>query len=130
MRVLYSKGTSDGVVQMLQKGGPVNALAQTTLFVMKALFDESKGKIPAPIMVPASRAVLTLLAEMGGVMGLAMDENVVNQAMQLVEGSLNKRFAGEQPAPEQPQPGAQEPEPQQPAEPAQPTGIINQARAA
>ena len=116
MRVIYSKSTSDGVVGMLQKGDPVNALAQTTLFVMKALFDESKGKIPAPVMVPASRAVLSLLAEMGTVMGLQMDEEATFKgALQLVEGSLNKRFGGEQPQ-----------EQQQPEQPQKP-GIINQA---
>lgn len=130
MRVLYTPQTRNGVVSMLQKGSPVNALAQTTLMVMKALFDQSKGKIPGPVMIPAARAVLTLVAEMGNAMGLQMGEEQSKQAMQLVEGSLAKHFGppaeGEEApesSPERPADSAQGGE----AESQKPKGIVSRA---
>ena len=107
MKVLYDKSTSDGVVNMLRKGEPVQALAQTSLFVMKALYDESKGTIPPPVMVPASGAVTDYLAELSQAAGVQLSEEQAAQAKQFVMERLSARFS-KQAAPTDAAPTSQE----------------------
>ena len=107
MKVLYDKSTSDGVVNMLRKGEPVQALAQTSLFVMKALYDESKGTIPPQVLVPASGAVTDYLAELSQAAGVQLSEEQAAQAKQFVMERLSARFS-KQAAPTDAAPTSQE----------------------
>ena len=120
-KVLYTKPSSDAVIKMLRSGEPAQAIAQTTLFVMKVLFDESKEKIPPPVMVPSAKAVLFLLSELAGAAGVQVNEQVSQQAEGLVVQSLEKRFGGEQAAAQEAPPAEQPATP--PTKPA--GGIIN-----
>lgn len=117
MKVLYEQATSEGVVRMLQqKGNPVTVLAQTSLFVMKALFDESRGTMPPELVARAAPTVVKMLAELAQAAGVAVDENEAAQAEQLVTQRLQARFQGQQ-APAQ--------EPQTPVGP-QPAGMMGE----
>ena len=121
MKILYDKATSDGVVQMLTKtGDPMSALVQTSMFVLRILFDQSKGKIPPDVLLAASVPVVVLLAELGTAAGVDM-KAVEEKAKQVVMQQLQQKLAQQQAQPVQQQ-SAQ----QMPARP----GIINAGMAA
>ena len=97
MKVLYDKSTSDGVVRMLTKtGDPMNALVQTSMFVLRILFDQSKGKIPPDVLTQASGQVVSLLAELGQAAGVDM-QAVEEKAKQVVAQQLQQKLS-QQPA--------------------------------
>lgn len=96
MKVLYEKQTSDGVVAMLRTGDPVHAVAQTTLFVMKALYDASRGSIPKEVMLPAASVVIGLVSELANAAGVKISGAQAQSAAQLVQEKLGKRFGGQQ----------------------------------
>ena len=94
MKVIYDKATSEGVVKMLGNGEPQSALAQTTLFVLKALFDESKGRIPPDVMLKNIPVIAGMLSELGEAAGLPMNEQVASQAAAMAAQRLQQRFSG------------------------------------
>jgi len=115
MKVMYEGKTSDAIVQMLHKGEPGAALAQTALFIMKALYDQSKGTLPPQDIAPAATHVLQLLVEVAAASGVKLNEQALAQSYQLVQQSLAKRFppqgATAQQAPAQPAPAQAAPQP-------------------
>lgn len=101
MNILYEKQTSDGVIKMLRSGPPAQALAQTVLFVTKALYDKSQN-MPTQELAPAAQQITQLAAELGKAAGVQLDDQAIAQADQLVQQSLNKRFPPQAaPAPEE-----------------------------
>jgi hypothetical protein len=127
MKVIYTKQTSDGVVKMLRSGEPATAIAQTCLFVMKALFDESKATIPKEVMIPAALSVIELLAEIAQAVAVEVDEAAIEKAKAIVQQTLAKTF-GAPAQQEQPAPGAEEAAAGEGAAPQE--GLISNARAA
>ena len=110
-KVLYSPETTPGVVNMLRSGDPVQALAQADLFILKALFDESKGTMPKEVIAPAAAQVMPLLAELAQAAGVKVAPQQVQQAAQIVQQRLQKHLGGaQQAAPATPQ------QPEAPAE--------------
>lgn len=92
MKIIYTKSTSDGVVRMLRGKEPVQSLAQTTLFVMKALYDASKGTVPTNLIAPAAKSVTDLLAELAQAAGVKLSPQQVEQASGIVQARLQSRF--------------------------------------
>lgn len=105
MKIMYEKTTSDGVVKMLRRGAPVEALAKTTLFILQILQTESKGSIPQQVMLEAVEPILGLLAELSVAAGAQLTPEMADQAKQFVMEQLQKAARGERPrgqAPQQP----------------------------
>src|SRR3990167_1196207 len=102
MAILYDKTTSDGVVKMLtQTGEPLTALVQTSMFVMRLLFDELKGKITPDMLMQDSGQVVSLLAELGQAAGADM-KPVEEKAKQVVAQQLQQNLS-KQAQPAQPE---------------------------
>jgi hypothetical protein len=91
-KVIYDKQTSDGVVQMLQSGQPVVALAQAALMVMKTLFDASQQSLPKEMIAPAAVAVVDELAELADAAGVDASDQDIEQAKGIVNQKLTARF--------------------------------------
>lgn len=92
MKVIYTKNTRDGVVRMLRGAEPVQSLAQTALFVMKALYDASKSTMPKNLIAPAAASVTDLLAELAQAAGVKLAPEQVDQARGIVQTRLQQRF--------------------------------------
>ena len=131
MKILYDKATSDGVVKMLtQTGDPMTALVQTTMFVLRLLFDELKGKITPDMLMQDSGQVVSLLAELGTAAGVDM-KAVEEKAKQVVSRQLQQKLSQQQ----APSTGQDQTMQGQPAQPPQmgaappmggkPRGLIN-----
>jgi hypothetical protein len=118
-KILYEKATSDGIIKMLRSGPAGEAIAQTALFVMKTLYDESQGKIPPQIMLRAALAVVNLLAELAVAAGMKLSGEDGARAGQLVSQSLGKRFGANAQQPSAPQQAQQAPAAPAQAAPAQ-----------
>lgn len=97
MKILYEKQPSDSIVKMLRSGDPAQALAQTALFVMKVLYDESKGSIPAEVIVPAAGSVVQLLAELARAAKIELSDEQVQQVAATVQQRIQERFKNGKP---------------------------------
>lgn len=97
MKVIYTKGTSDGVVKMLQRGDPLRSLIEAALFVMKALYDTSRGTAPAQAMVAAAGSVTKLLAELAQAAGVQIAPEQAEQAAQVVSQRIQQHLSGGKP---------------------------------
>lgn len=63
--------TAPQLLKMMQAAGdPVRALAQTLIFLMKQLYEKSKGTMPPQAVIPAAQQVLADLAKIGESGGL------------------------------------------------------------
>jgi len=103
-KMIYDKGILQNLLQILKSGDPAEGLAQATLFVMKGLFEASKGTLPPKAFLPAVQQVMPLIAELGEAAGiLKADEATVKQAAmifaQKIKAEAGKRGAGTAAAP-------------------------------
>ena len=124
MKIIYDKGIMQNLLKILRSGDPAEGLAQGTLFVMKGLFEASKGTLPPKAFLPAVQMVMPLIAELGEAAGIATaDEALVKKAAVLFAQKVKAEAQGAQGAPTAPA-AAQEAAPQ--AASAAPQGLIAQ----
>lgn len=126
-KMIHTAQISQQLLKMMKAAqDPAAALAQTTVFVMKTLMEQSKG-FPQTAIVPAGKEVIGLLAEMAQAAGLfKADQQVIKKAMLIIAQGLKKAAQNRQ----QPQ-QAQQPAPKQAAQPQPaPQGIVGQAMGA
>lgn len=124
-KLIHTPQISQQLLKMLKASqDPAAGLAQTTVFVMKTLIEQSKGSIQPQAIVPAGKEVIGLLAELAQAAGLfKVDDKIIAKAMVIIAQGL-KLAAQKQQQPQQAQA-------QQPAQPqAQPRGVIGQAMGA
>lgn len=111
MKVLYAKETSDKVVAMLRAGDPVQSLANTALFVMRALYEQSNKSMPVDAAVTAADSIVDLMAELAQAAGVEIEDAGVEQAKAVVVQTLQQKM-GQQAQPQsQVQPAQQQPPP-------------------
>ena len=83
---------------------PVTGVAQATIFLMKALFDKSKGTMPPKAIVPAGAKVIVDVARIGEAAGLfkvtpqLLAQSAV-KARELMMAQTKQPTAQAQPAP-------------------------------
>ena len=92
MKVIYDKSTSDQVVKMLRGGDPTQALANTTLFVMRTLYEQSKKSMPVEAAVAASDTIVDLMAELAQAAGVEIEAAGIDQAKATVVQTLQQKM--------------------------------------
>ena len=92
MKVIYDKSTSDQVVKMLRGGDPTQALANTTLFVMRAIYEQSNKSIPMEAAVAASDTIVDLMAELAQAAGVEIEAAGIDQAKATVVQTLQQKM--------------------------------------
>lgn len=98
MKVMYDPKTSDGIVKMLHIGEPAQALAQTAVFVLRLLLNQSQGRLPPDVLLASVERVVGLLAELAQAAGIQLDPQMVAQVTQAVmQGVQQKLQGGQQP---------------------------------
>jgi len=116
MKVIYDKSTSDQVVNMLRTGDPVQAVANATLFVMRALYETSNKSMPVETALTAADSIVDLMAELAQAAGVEIEAEGTEQAKANVMQTLQQKLGG-QPAQQPTQQPAQSPQNQAPAQP-------------
>lgn len=130
VKLIHDKAVHTEIIAMMKQiGDPTQALAQTTVMIMKQIYEKSGRSAPMNAMAAAAVDVLQLLMELGQAAGLFKADMPTFEAAVKATAELAQQPAAGgslgQPAPmsaQQPAPmGAQPPNNAMPA-PAQPAG--------
>ena len=104
--IIYNKATRGQIAKMLRGKDPMAALAQTVLFVLKILYDESLkaggSGVPPQILMGAIPEIVKRLAEMAEAAGMQLTPEQIQQVEAMVTQRMQKRFAPQQPTEQQP----------------------------
>ena len=117
MKVIYDKSTSDRVVNMLRAGDPVQSVANATLFVMRALYEQSNKSMPVEAALTAAGSIVDLMAELAQAAGVEIDPAGIEQAKAAVVQTLQQKLGPQQTAQPPVQPPVQPPQNQPSARP-------------
>lgn len=99
------------VAMMKAAGDPAKGIAQVVFFLMKQLFEKSKGTLPPAAIVPAAQEIIVDVMKLGATAGLFKpSKELAMQVVQVAREMFKAQF--------QSQPAAQPPA--QPAAPAAP----------
>jgi hypothetical protein len=93
--VLHSDETHDSIMGMLKSGAddPGATMAEITTMVMLQLDEQSGGKIPEDVILPASEEVLTMVAELAHAAQIfTPDQQALNSAMQQTVTKLGEHY--------------------------------------
>lgn len=104
------------VAMMKSAADPATGIAQATIFLVKQLYEKSKGTMPAKSIVPAAQEILVDIMRLGQAAGLfKITPDLVKQAVQLAIQTFTQSVKAQQPAAvEQPAPAAPQAAPVQP----------------
>lgn len=83
------------ILQMLKDGAdqPASILGQTASIIIQQLDEQSGGKIPEEVIIPAAEEVLTMLAELGSAAGvIQVDQDIVDLATGEMVKSLGEAY--------------------------------------
>ena len=96
------------IIQMVKSAqDPVQGLAQATLFLMKTLFDKSKGTMPPAAVFPAAGQVIGVIAKMCEAAGiLKASPQLLEQASQMLLQLMQQEKATQPQQPAQAAPAA------------------------
>jgi hypothetical protein len=87
-KIIYDDKTFPAIMKMLQGDDPAQSLARTTMLVMSALYQQSKGSMPPDVIPRAAAAVMALLAELAAESGIELGPEQLDQAKAMVEQAL------------------------------------------
>jgi len=135
MKVMFSKETHQYMTEMLDKEGEISGkLGYGIGELMGVLFQESKGRIPGQLIMPAAAILLVNACEFIERTGEEMNMDIFSEALQILTAGLKQNLealGSKQGQPgQQGQPPGQQGMPQgapQPAQsaPPQPGGLMN-----
>lgn len=94
MDVVYGDKTHDQIMQALNKGGQASqALAKVAITIVLEIDNESQGKVPESVVIPAAMDVLDIVAEVAEKSQIfEVDEGVVMEAQQQVMVGLIEEY--------------------------------------
>lgn len=96
IKAIYDDATHKGVVKMLGSGDPPQALAQTTASIIQKLDEQSGGKIPQVVILPAAAEILGELAKLAETAKIfEADQRVTAQAMQRLVITLAEAYGAD-----------------------------------
>lgn len=109
MKTIYADQMFERVMKLLSTGQPGRALVGTTLIVMRALYEQSKGSMPPAALIEGAKAVVLLLAELALAAKIPLQPQDVQKAQgmvgQLLQNGLKPQGQMQGQMPGQPQPG-------------------------
>lgn len=92
-KVLYSQGTHESIMKMLQQGDPAEAMAQAVTLIVTQLDKKSGGKVPDSIILPAAAEILGLVAELAEKAKLfTADDRLLARAAQIMVLHLAEQY--------------------------------------
>lgn len=82
-KILAQPQAAQQLVQMMKVAGdPANGVAQATIFLLKQLYEKSKGTLPPKAIVPAAQEIIVDVARLGAAAGLfKLSPELVKQAV-------------------------------------------------
>lgn len=103
-KIMAQPQIAQQIVQMMKSSpDPATGIAQATIFLMKQLYEKSKGTMPTKAIVPAAQEILVDIMRLGQSAGLfKITPELVKQAVQLAIQMFTQSVKAQQPAAAEP----------------------------